>query len=496
MMKIQMNTFFYAELIHHGAPFFQIAIIVFCDLLTMLGMWGIFKKAGRSPYLALIPGVNEYVTFSLAWNEKFGYLVVFLKAFFLLLYPKDGHLLAMGIQGYFCFGILVLSFVLSFIMKWKLTLSFKKGVAFAFYLTFLPQVFYPLLGFDRSVYLGPTLRKYNSKNIETIDDSPTSGRRMMVSLYKRRSVTALISAVVVCVCTSYAVGVGLLQTSFYQQSDSGYSLFKYFTTNSNTLSATGAAFLIPYAVEGIRVKRFSFPKWVGMIQYSGAICTSLTMAFAFLFILPTQGREIALGGMNFWLHLVCPIMALVLFLSVESDFRFSFFDTIICLAPFFLYAAIYMTSVVMVGEEYGGWQDLYHLTDQLPPSFAASAMCAFALSVALLIGFLYNSLSVDRRKKMMSSWADNADPKQIEEEAHDLGRHYGLYDDRNDMTIPVDILEELSQRYGVDVKTLHRAYVKGMGQGLTERKERLRHHSDTSGVFGTPRDLSQNGKEV
>ncbi|MBQ2509710.1 MAG: hypothetical protein II529_02685, partial [Erysipelotrichaceae bacterium] len=60
MMKIQMNTFFYAELIHHGAPFFQIAIIVFCDLLTMLGMWGIFKKAGRSPFLALIPGVNEY----------------------------------------------------------------------------------------------------------------------------------------------------------------------------------------------------------------------------------------------------------------------------------------------------------------------------------------------------------------------------------------------------------------------------------------------------
>ena len=490
-----MNTFFYAELIHHGAPFLQIVIIVLSDLLTMLGMWGVFKKAGRSPYLALIPGVNEYTAFSVAWDERFGYATIFLKIFFLFLYPKDDHLLAMGIQGYFCFGVLVLSYVFSFIMRWKLAASFRKGNRFAFYLNFLPQVCFPILGFDRSVYLGPTLRKYNPKNSETVDNSLGSGRKMMVSLYKRRSVTALISAVIVCICTSYAVGVGLLETSYYQQTDSGYSLFKYFTTNSNTLSAIGAAFLIPYAVEGIRVKRFCFPKWVGMIQYSGAICTTLTMAFALLFILPTQGKEIALGGMNFWLHLICPIMALILFLSVESDFRFTFFDSIVCLAPFFLYAAIYMTSVVMVGEEFGGWRDIYHLTDQLPASFAASAMCAFALSVALLIGFLYNSLSVWRRKKMMSSWADSADPKEIEEEAYDLGRHYGLYDDRNDMTIPVDILEELSKRYQIDAKVLYHNYVKGMDEGLAERKERLRHQPGTSGIFGTPRDLSKEDPE-
>jgi len=490
-----MNTYFYAELIHHSAPFLQIAIIVLSDLLTMLGMWGIFKKAGRSPFLALIPGVNEYTLFSLAWSEKFGFLVVFLKVFFLLLYPKDGHLLAMGIQGCFCFGTLFLSFVLSFIMRWKLSVSFQKNSVFAFYLNFLPQIFFPILGFDRSVYLGPTLRRYNSKNIESAENNLSTGRQMMISLNKRRSVTALVSAVIVCVCTSYAVGVGLLETYSYQQTDSGYSLFKYFTTNSNTLSAIGAAFLIPYAVEGVRVKRFCFPKWVGMIQYSGAICTTLTMAFAFLFILPTQGKQMALGGMNFWLHLVCPIMALILFLSVESDFRFSFFDSLICLAPFFLYAAIYMTSVVMVGEEYGGWQDLYHLTDQLPPSFAASAMCAFALAVALVIGLLYNSLSVQRRKKMMSSWEDSADPKEIEEEAHDLGWHYGLYDDRNDMTIPVDILRELSQRYNVEVKVLYQAYVDGMSRGLAERKERLRYRPDTSGILGTPRDLAQNGSE-
>lgn len=486
-----MNVFFYAELIHHSAPFFQIAIIVLSDLLTMLGMWGVFRKAGRSPFLALIPGVNEYTLFSLAWNERLGYLAVFLKILFLFLYPKDGHLLAMGIQGHFSFAVLVLSFVLSFIMRWKLAVSFRKRSVFAFYLNFLPQVFFPILGFDRSAYLGPTLRKYNAKDLEETDEGLSSGRKMMVSLYKRRSVIALVSAVIVCICTSYAVGVGLLETTYYQQTDSDYSLFKYFTTNSNTLSAIGAAFLIPYAVEGVRVKRFSFPKWVGMIQYSGAICTTLTMTFAFLFILPTQGKEVALGGMNFWLHLVCPIMALILFLSVESDFRFSFFDSIVCLAPFFLYAAIYMGSVVMVGEEHGGWQDLYHLTDQLPPSFAASAMCAFALGVALLIGFLYNSLSVQRRKHMMSSWTNSADPDEIEKEAHDLGRHYGLYDDRNDMTIPVDILKELAQRYEIDVKILYQEYVNGMDEGLAERKRRLRSRPDTSGILGTPRDLSQ-----
>ena len=77
----------------------------------------------------------------------------------------------------------------------------------------------------------------------------------------------------------------------------------------------------------------------------------------------------------------------------------------------------------------------------------------------------------------------------------DLGWHYGLYDDRNDMTIPVDILRELSQRYDVEVKVLYQAYVDGMSQGLAERKERPRYRPDTSGILGTPRDLAQNAKE-
>ena len=490
MMLYKMSTYFYAQLYHCGAGYLQIFVIVLSDLLAILGLAMIFKKAEKKPYLALIPGVRDHVLFGIAWRSWIGDIVAVLKAVLFLLFPANGRLLASGTQGLICFAAFFLLLGLTFVMKWKLALSFRKSVVFAFYLTFLQQVFYLLLGFDKSEYLGPTLRHHEQREEKEDEQAMSSGQLKMISLNKQRSIVAFVSAFIVCVCTFYAVAIGLLETAEYIQRDTGYSLFKYFTTNSNTLSAIGAAFLIPYAVEGIRVKRFSFPKWVGMIQYSGASCTTLTMMFAFLFILPTQGMAYTFGGTNFWLHLICPVMAIVLFLSVESDFRFTFYDSIVCLAPFFIYAGIYMLFVEMVGREYGGWQDLYHLVEWLPVSFSAPVMCAFALGVGLLIRYAYNRLSIYRRGKMIRSFVENTDAVEVEKEARDLGRHYGLYDDRNDMTIPVDILQELSKKYGVQVQFLYRSYVRGMDEGLKEREKNLqRHPGMLTSFFGTPRDL-------
>ena len=89
--------------------------------------------------------------------------------------------------------------------------------------------------------------------------------------------------------------------------------------NSNVFSALGAIMMIPYAVEGIRRKHFTYPKWIQVIQYSGAICTTLTMIFVIFLIFPVAGSFVAFGGIYVWLHLVCPIMSLILLFSVDSN---------------------------------------------------------------------------------------------------------------------------------------------------------------------------------
>ncbi len=67
------------------------------------------------------------------------------------------------------------------------------------------------------------------------------------------------------------------------------SLFHYFTVLSNIFSAVGAAFMIPYAVEGIRRKRFVLPRWVVLFQYCGALGVFITLTSAVMFILPVSG---------------------------------------------------------------------------------------------------------------------------------------------------------------------------------------------------------------
>jgi len=80
--------------------------------------------------------------------------------------------------------------------------------------------------------------------------------------------------------------------------------------------------MIPYAYEGIRKKRFVLPKIIVRIQYSCTICVCITMLISLVVILPFQGIK-AVTGANFWLHIITPISAGVLFQCVESNVKFS-----------------------------------------------------------------------------------------------------------------------------------------------------------------------------
>ena len=71
---------------------------------------------------------------------------------------------------------------------------------------------------------------------------------------------------------------------YAEDGESPLGLMQYFTTNSNILAAVSALMILPFAIEGIRKKRFSCPRWAAMLHYAGTICTTLTMIFAVCFI--------------------------------------------------------------------------------------------------------------------------------------------------------------------------------------------------------------------
>ena len=88
-------------------------------------------------------------------------------------------------------------------------------------------------------------------------------KKYLITLQQRRSVIAMIAGVFILSLTFMAIIQGVQSRAAGRE-----SLFHYFTVLSNIFSAVGAAFMIPYAVEGIRRKRFVLPRWVVLFQYS------------------------------------------------------------------------------------------------------------------------------------------------------------------------------------------------------------------------------------
>ncbi len=276
----------------------------------------------------------------------------------------------------------------------------------------------------------------------------------------------LIACLVTFVVSLASMASNLIYYSEQQWAISDF--FRYFTTLSNLLIALAAAFITPYAIDGVRKKRFVFPHWLSMMHYAGTIATTLTFVFAFVFILPFD-PEFALGPHNLYFHVVCPIAILIAFLFVESGRPFTKKDTIICLVPFVLYSLLYLVMVVFVGEERGGWEDLYKLNTFVPAYVSLPLVWALAYLIAFLIRKLFNAFVNGRRKKMLASWDPDLDPVAVNIEIYGLGRYYGLVCDKADATIPYDLIETVAEYYSLDPKALSKVYIKGLMEGLMRK---------------------------
>ena len=95
-------------------------------VLIVIAYWKIFEKADMPGWLSLIPIVNIYFMFKLAWGP--GWIAL------LLIVP-------------------LVNIVIHIIMAFKLSHAFDKGFLFALGLMFLTPIFALILGFDSSEYI-------------------------------------------------------------------------------------------------------------------------------------------------------------------------------------------------------------------------------------------------------------------------------------------------------------------------------------------------------
>ena len=111
---------------YQASPFMTVLSLALA-VLGVVAMWKIFEKAGEPGWAAIIPFYNLYVLFKITWGNGWKFLF--------LLIP-------------------VANLVFAIITMVKLAKAFGKSGGFAVGLIFLSIIFYCILAFDQSTYLG------------------------------------------------------------------------------------------------------------------------------------------------------------------------------------------------------------------------------------------------------------------------------------------------------------------------------------------------------
>ena len=292
--------------------------------------------------------------------------------------------------------------------------------------------------------------------------------RYMIGLEETRSKIALIAGILVFSLTILSI---IMMVDTYSRT-SEHPLH-YFTVLSNFMSAVGAAFMIPYAAEGIHKKRFVLPRWIVQFQYAGATCVAITMVTALLIIWPTQGNNAVTGG-NFWLHIVTPFLTVVLFQCVETGISFTRRDNIIAMIPYWIYMTVYYIMVRIIGKANGGWSDFYMTMAFIPAWASIILMLILGYAVSRALRYIQNKRAKQYWKEISALWKDDLDDMEVLIEVFGLGRSIGRKCSGTELDVPLDIFRLISKRYNIPLEKLINAYTKGALDSFEEAQNRIK----------------------
>jgi len=105
------------------------AMVVYIGVIivTIMGMWRVFEKAGQPGWAAIIPFYNIYILLKIANKPGWWLLLYFIP---------------------------LVNIVIAIIVMISLARNFEKDAGYALGLIFLPFIFYPILGLGDAEYVG------------------------------------------------------------------------------------------------------------------------------------------------------------------------------------------------------------------------------------------------------------------------------------------------------------------------------------------------------
>ena len=257
---------------------------------------------------------------------------------------------------------------------------------------------------------------------------------------KRQCLFAMISAVVVVVCV--CIGVTMNLTTIYDENfdHMGLRTFCMFTVNSNILCAVAMSLVIPYTIDGFRKHNYHLPRWVVLTAFTGVTAVALTFLVSLCILAPVKGFVLIFSGSRFYLHGLCPVLAILAFCFFISDQRISFWNTFYALIPVFLYATLYTVMVIVIGEEKGGWNDFYGFFTRLPIWIPLTAILPLTFLIATAIRLGHNKSFDVRRREEAAYFKKAFADADIRKTVQAMARFNSMTMKVRDIIVPVRII--------------------------------------------------------
>ncbi len=262
---------------------------------------------------------------------------------------------------------------------------------------------------------------------------------------------ALISAVTVAVCVSVGVVINLTTLYDVDFDNMGIRTFCMFTVNSNIFEGIAMLMALPYTIDGLRKGHYHLPNWCVKLMFSATTAVALTFLVSLFILSPVKGFRLIFSGSRFFLHGVCPILAILTFTIFICDHFITVKEIIWALIPVFLYAVVYFVMVVVIGEERGGWNDFYGFATRVPLWVSIIVITPLTFGIAALLRLCHNKCCLRRRQQDAALYREALGRADIRDIVKYMARARRRESNTADIVVPARTIWHLVENSGSDM---------------------------------------------
>lgn len=212
------------------------------------------------------------------------------------------------------------------------------------------------------------------------------------------NIISLICNVVMIILVIYSVSCFFVKTGEGNMPVLGAACFRYFTIDSNILGAICCAIIIPYNIMTIAGKTEKISKWASIVKLVGTTAVAVTLLTVACFLGPLQGYSGMFSGNNLFLHLICPLLAIISYVGFEKSGKTKWTCSLFGILPTFVYGLVYLVMVIFIGTEKGGWVDFYNFNINGMWYISVVAMLVATAGISMGLFFLKKLITKDYKK--------------------------------------------------------------------------------------------------